>query len=168
MRPKPDQPTNQSDAGAQEDDNSATTVSALLEGFPIVKTIDVAWGEMDAFRHVNNTVFFRYFETARIAYLVRVGFERGPEAGAIGSILARTECRFRRPLTFPDTVDVGARATDVGIDRFTMEYRIVSRRLGEVAATGSGVVVSFDYARGEKTPIPDEVRQRITLLEGGA
>ena len=137
----------------------------LLAGFPVLIPIDVAWGEMDAFRHVNNTAFFRYFETARIAYLVRIAFASGPESGAVGPILASADCRFRRPLAFPDTVEVGARATDIGEDRFTMAYRLVSRRLGEVAAEGGGVVVSYDYATGRKAPIPPAVRANIEALE---
>lgn len=137
----------------------------LLAGFPVVVTIPVQWGEMDYFRHVNNTVFFRYFESARIAYLDRIGFrEEGAEAGA-GPILASTHARFRRPLEYPDTVRVGARVTEVGGDRFTMEYRLVSEREGHVAAEGGGVLVAFDYAAGRKAPIPPRVREAIETLE---
>ncbi|HSJ25842.1 MAG TPA: thioesterase family protein [Longimicrobiales bacterium] len=135
-----------------------------LEGFPITITVPVAWGEMDAFGHVNNIVYFRYFESARIAYLEAIGM-RGD--GDVGPILASTHCRFRLPLAYPDTVHVGARATDVGDDRFTMEYRVVSERHGAVAADGGGVVVAFDYAAGRKTRLPDAVRRRITELGGG-
>ena len=137
----------------------------LLAGFPVVVKIPVQWGEMDYFRHVNNTVFFRYFESARIAYLDRIGFrEEGAAAGA-GPILASTHARFRRPLDYPDTVRVGARVTDVGEDRFTMEYRLVSEREGHVAAEGGGVLVAFDYAAGRKTSLPVAVREEIEALE---
>jgi acyl-CoA thioester hydrolase len=120
---------------------------------------------MDAFGHVNNIIFFRYFESARIAYLDAIGFRGDAGAGGVGPILASTHCRFRRPLAYPDTVRVGARSTEVGSDRFTMAYVIVSEALGEAAAEGGGVIVAYDYASGRKTMLPDDVRLRIADLE---
>lgn len=139
----------------------------LLDGFPVVVTLPVQWGEMDYFRHVNNTVFFRYFESARIAYLERIGFREEGAAEGTGPILASTHARFRRPLAFPDSVRVGARTTEVGEDRFTMEYRLVSEAQEAVAAEGGGVLVSFDYAAGRKAPLPEGVRRAIERLERG-
>ena len=98
----------------------------LLDGFPVVARIPVQWGEMDAYGHVNNTVLFRYFETARIAFLDRCGFLETHERDKVGAILHSTDCRFRRALRYPDTVLVGGRALDVSTDRFTMGYRVVS------------------------------------------
>jgi acyl-CoA thioester hydrolase len=140
--------------------------SELLKRFPVAVEIPVAWGEMDAFRHVNNIVYFRYFETARIEYLRRVGFGGEREEDGIGPIMANVQCRFRRPVTFPDTVTVGARVPEVGEDRFTMDYRLVSRALGDVAADGSGVVVAYDYRALRKATLPAAVRAEIERLEG--
>jgi acyl-CoA thioester hydrolase len=121
---------------------------------------------MDAFAQVNNIVYFRWFESARIAYLDRIGFRGGDAHNRIGPILASTHCRFRRPLAYPDRIRVGARATDVGKDRFTMEYRITSERHGGgVAAEGGGVIVAFDYGRNTKAALPAAVRRAIAALE---
>jgi acyl-CoA thioester hydrolase len=120
---------------------------------------------MDAFGHVNNTVFFKLFESARIAYLDRIGF-RGVGT-AIGPILASTHCRFRRPLVYPETVRVGARVTEIGPDRFTMEYAIMTSG-GDVAGEGGGVVVSYDYELGKKAPLPERVREAIRKLDAAA
>lgn len=140
-----------------------------LTGYPVVVQLPVAWGDMDSFRHVNNTVFFRYFETARIAYLDRIGFEQEMQESGIGPILASTHCRFRRPLTYPDTIRIGARTTELHGDRFVMEYRIVSEAHGAVAADGGGVVVAFSYRTHVKAPVPAAVRQAILGLgDGGA
>jgi acyl-CoA thioester hydrolase len=136
----------------------------LLDGFPIRVEIPVAWGDMDAFGHVNNTVYFRWFETARIAFLEAIGFTAGGESGEVGPILGSTQCRFRRPVAFPDTVTVGVRATAVDKDRFTHTYRVVSRGAREVVAEGSAVVVSYDYGLKTKTPIPSLVRGAIDRL----
>lgn len=134
---------------------------AALDTYPVVTDVPIRWGDMDAFGHVNNTVFFRIFEVARIAYFDAVGF-RG-QAG-VGPILASTSCRFRRPLAYPDTVRVGARATDVQEDRFTHEYLIVSRTQDAIAATGEGVIVAYDYERARKASIPADLRARIQEL----
>ncbi len=137
----------------------------LLADFPITVASMVHWGEMDAYGHVNNTVFFRYFETARIAYLDRCGFLASHETDGIGAILHSTECRFRRALFYPDTVRIGARATAVASDRFTLEYRVVSEAQEAIAADGMSVVVSFDYGQRVKTALPDSVREGIARLE---
>ncbi|MGH7504948.1 MAG: acyl-CoA thioesterase, partial [Longimicrobiales bacterium] len=139
-------------------------MSDALDGFRVVVSAPVAWGEMDAFAHVNNIVYFRWFESARIAYLDRIDF-RGDGADRIGPILAATHCRFRRPLAYPDTVHVGARTIELAADRFTMEYRLVSESLAAVAAEGGGVVVSYDYAKSWKAPLPMPVREAIVRLD---
>ncbi len=142
------------------------TPHPLVADFPILLDIPVQWGEMDAYGHVNNTVLFRYFESARIAYLERCGLIESYERNRIGAILQSTECRFRMPLHYPDTVVVGARGDDVKHDRFTMYYRVVSRSHDTIAAEGRGVIVSFDYVSRTKAPLPTNVRARIKQLEG--
>lgn len=141
-------------------------VHELVGGFPVVVQLPVQWGEMDAYGHVNNTVLFRYFETARIAFLERCGFLASYDTDRVGAILHSTDCRFRRALYFPDTVLVGARALDIAGDRFTMGYRVVSLEQHEVVAEGSGVIVAFDYAAKAKTNLPETVRDGIAKLSG--
>ena len=137
----------------------------LLRGFSVIIEVPVAWGDMDAFGHVNNTMFFRYFETVRIRYLDTIGFRGAGGERGVGPILASTQCRFRRPLTYPDTVLVGARISELADDRFTHEYRLVSRELNEIAAEGNGVVVAYDYGARTKCAIPEAVRASIAQLE---
>lgn len=132
--------------------------------FPVEIALEVRWGDMDAFAHVNNTVYFRYFESARIAYFDRMGMT----PGGIGPILASTRARFRAPLTYPDRIRVGARVVDVGEDRFSTEYAVWSERLSKVAATGEGLVVAFDYASGSKTTLPESWREAIGSIEASS
>ncbi len=136
-----------------------------LHDFPVVIQLPVVWGEMDAFGHVNNTVFFRYFETARLAYFEQIRFGETANPADVGPILASTSCRFRRPLTYPDTIHVGARVSELSHDRFTMEYRIYSEAHDEIAAKGEGVIVAYDYSAQQKALLPEAVRQRIEALE---
>lgn len=139
----------------------------LLEEFPVTVRLPVQWGEMDAYGHLNNVVFFRYFESARVRYLRKCGFTRSYEVDRVGAILHSTDARFHRPLRYPDTVLVGARVTDLSRDRFTMAYRVVSLEGDATAAEGNGIVVSFDYRTGQKTVVPEEVRRRIQEIEEG-
>jgi acyl-CoA thioester hydrolase len=138
---------------------------ALLADFPVVVHLPLHWGEMDAFGHLNNVVYFRYFETARIHYFEHCGFMATYEEDRVGAILHSTSCRFRRPLHFPDTVLAGARVTELGEDRFTMGYRVVSVAEEAVAAEGTGLIVSFDYRARAKAPVPDVVRRSIMRMQ---
>ena len=136
----------------------------LLAGFPVVIRIPVQWGEMDAYGHVNNTVFFRYFESARIVFLERCRFIEAYDRDKVGAILHSTSCRFRRPLFYPDTAIVATRASEVGEDRFTMEYLMISESADAIAAEGSGIIVSFDYVNRKPVPIPDYVAEALREL----
>ena len=141
-------------------------MTELLAPYPVVVTFPVAWGDMDAFQHVNNTVSLRYFESGRIAYFEKIDYMGLTKTNGLGPILASTQCRFRIPLTYPDTVDIGTRVADVGEDRFLMQYVVVSRRHGKIAAEGDGMIVSFNYRENKKARLPEEIRQRIAELEG--
>ena len=123
--------------------------------------LPVAWGDMDAFQHVNNTVFFRYFEIARIEFLTAVGFSRTASLERVGPILHSTGARFRRPLRYPDTIWTGVRVRRVEEDRLELDHRVVSQRQEAVVAEGPGVVVAFDYREWRKVRLPDEVRRAI-------
>ncbi len=139
----------------------------LLDGYPVRIEVPVAWGDMDALGHVNNTVYFRWFESARIAYFEEVGFLELLEESGVGPILASTHCRFRLPLDYPATVRVGASISALGEDRFVMRYAVASRAHERLAAEGEGLVVCFDYRRNAKAPIPEALARRIAELEGG-
>jgi len=135
--------------------------AALLAKFPVIVRQPIVWGEMDSYRHVNNVVYFRYFENARLEYVRQMGWFEFEEKTGIGPILAATQARFRRPLAYPDNIAIGARAVDLGEDRFTLEHLIVSEQQQAVVTEGTGLVVVFHYGEGRKTPLPPELRRRI-------
>jgi len=137
----------------------------LLASCPVVIEIPVAWGEMDALGHVNNIVYFRYFESARIAYFEKLRFWELMKQTGVGPILASIQCRFKIPLTYPETVSVGTRISRIEQDRFVMEYRAVGHKSQAIAAEGESVVVSYNYRENKKTPLPEEMKQRILMLE---
>lgn len=144
------------------------TIRELTQDFPVVMETDVRWGDMDAFNHVNNVSYLRYFESGRIAYFEALELADFFGTDGVGPILAETSCRYKFPLTYPDRVSVGVRSVDLGEDRFTQQYILVSHQYGRVAATGDGTIVTFDYTANRKAAIPDRVRERIEALEGRA
>ena len=138
----------------------------LLEGFPVVVTVPVLWGDEDSFRHINNTVYLRWAETARVEYLMRIGLWETKPGEGIGPIVAAISCDYRHPLNYPDEVRIGAHVTSIGNSSFKMAHRIVSVRHGLMAAEVQSALVVLDYARRKPVPVPDRVRQAIQELEG--
>lgn len=140
----------------------------LLTGYPVIVEIPVAWGEMDAMQHVNNAVYFRWFESARIAYFDRIRNRNPLENDGMGLILHSIQCRYRLPLTYPDTVSVAVRVTKVEADRFVMHSRIISHQHRKVAAESEAIMVSFNYRAQKKAPLPEATVQYIQALETAA
>ena len=136
---------------------------STIKDYPVTIQLSVQWGDMDSFNHVNNVMYFRYFESARIKYFEELGFATTMEQ-EVGPILAETKCRFWRPLTYPDVITIGARIVSMGKSSFVMEHLIESEKLG-VVATGEGVIVTYDYKKATKAPIPEHIREQIGVIE---
>jgi acyl-CoA thioester hydrolase len=137
----------------------------LIGAYPVTIEIPIAWGDMDAFQHVNSIVYFRLFESARISYFEKIDFLEVMNKTGIGPILASTQCSFKIPLTYPDYVTAGAKVETIEKDRFIMKYAVISHKLQKIAALGEGVIVTFDYQNNKKAPIPNGIRKRIIGLE---
>ncbi len=116
--------------------DAENAMKALLEGYPVVISVPVQWGDQDAFGHVNNTVYFRWFESARIGYLLRIGLRTLQADERIGPILASSSCEYRKSITFPDTVRVGVRVTRIGRTSIGFEHRIISEGQGRSRPRG--------------------------------
>ena len=139
-----------------------------LGRYPLSVTIPVAWGEMDAFAHVNNVVYARWIESARVAYFTRLGLMDRKVTDGIGPILGRIAIDYRRPVTYPDTVRVEVTTTKIGKSSFTMAYRVWSTGQRAEVATGEDVIVVFDYRAARTTPVDGPLRDAIVALEATA
>jgi acyl-CoA thioester hydrolase len=139
-----------------------------MEGVALVFSVRIplAWGEMDAFGHVNNVAYFRWLETARMHYLRAIGITHPDQQEGIGLLLAETRCTFLKPLHFPDTITVRTGVVKVRNTSFIMNYEIHSDIQG-LAATAESVQVMFDYRNNTKTPVPDNVRTTIARIQAG-
>jgi acyl-CoA thioester hydrolase len=122
--------------------------------------IPVAWGEMDSYGHVNNAVFLRWFETARIAWFEHVDFPDEP--GKIGPVVRAASVEYHRTVTYPDTVRVVARPTKMGRSSVVLAYEITSaKEHGAVVASGETTVVLIDIEASKSLELPPEARARI-------
>ncbi|MCP3102770.1 acyl-CoA thioesterase [Myxococcus sp. K15C18031901] len=145
---------------------------SVLSDFPVVVPFTLHWSEMDAFGHANNARTFTWFESARIAYLARIGLT-GPSGagedrtpGGVGPILAHTEADYLKPVVFPARLVAGARVTRIGSSSITLEHAVAGEADGVLYTRGNAVIVSLRYATGEKVPVPAQVRAAIEALEG--
>jgi len=137
-----------------------------LRGFPVVISLSVEWGDQDSFAHVNNTVYLKWCETARVVYLGKIGMWPMIKNEGVGPILASVSCDYRQPVTFPDTVQVGARVSKIGRSSFRMEHVVVSVAQRAVVAESDSTLVFIEYARGKSLPLPPQMRQAMEQLEG--
>jgi acyl-CoA thioester hydrolase len=138
-----------------------------LADFPVRTEIPVLWGDQDLFAHVNNVVYFKWCETARVEYLKRIDLTAEGARGT-GPIVASIKCDYRAPVNYPDTVLIGTRVTRIGNSSFRMEHRVVSVALETVVAEVDSTMVVYDYEEGKPVPMPATVRARIEQLEGRA
>jgi acyl-CoA thioester hydrolase len=116
------------------------------------------WGDMDSMGHINNTLYFRYFEQARISWFEAVGLST--DGRGCGPILAHVSCDFVRPLKYPGDIFVNQNITRVGNSSVAMDLSIVRADAPQDQyARGKSVIVWMDYAAGHAIPWPDEVRR---------
>lgn len=135
-----------------------------LSRWPVTIELPVQWGDLDSFGHVNNVIYLRWFESARIAYFERCGVLAGmPE---VGPIQARQEIDYRLPLRYPDRLLVSTTVTRLGNTSFNMALRLRSQAHDRaIAAEGVAVMVMVDYRTGHKVSLSDDLRNRIAALE---
>lgn len=125
-------------------------------------SMSVRWGDMDALGHVNNTIYFRYFEQARIAWFESLGVAGGLLGEQSGPLIVNASCTFLRPITYPATLQVQVFGATPGRSSFDLEYEIRdAKRLEVLYTTGATKVVWVNYEVNRGTPIPSAVRELL-------
>ena len=138
-----------------------------MSGRKLIHTMRMAvrWGDMDAMGHVNNTVYFRYIETARIAWLAQIGAL--PDPSGTGPVLINAQCSFLKQLKYPAEIEVTSYAGPPGRSSFEVwhEIRLVGANgeTGALHAEGRAKIVWVDFLAEKSVALPDEVR---ALLPG--
>jgi len=137
-----------------------------LHDFPAVSIIPVQWGDQDLFKHVNNAIYFRWFESSRVEYWHRSGLFDALQESGFGPILASVSCNYKRQIKFPDTVRIGTKVEKLGISSVTLSHDVFSESNSAVSANGKSVIVLFDYKKQHPVPIADEFRALFENFEG--
>jgi acyl-CoA thioester hydrolase len=120
----------------------------------------VRFGDLDAMRHLNNVVYLRYYETARIDYLRSLTSEDPLTESPFGLIFAEAHINYRAPVHLDEELAVHCSVADVRRSSFRVPFEM--RVADRLCAEGYGVLVDFDYAAQRATPLPAEL---VAVLE---
>lgn len=141
----------------------------VLADYPSVIAIPVQWGVQDAFGHVNNVIYFRWYESARIDYLNLLdveGFHVERTHSNVGPIIASITCDYKKQLKFPDTVHIGTRVTRFGNTSIQIDHAVYSEAHKAISTTGTSITVVFDYDLNKPVRVPANLREAICEFEG--
>ena len=133
----------------------------VLSDYPIIHIQPVAWGDMDAFGHVNNVLYYRYMESARIRYMDELNIFQHD----VYTVVASNQCKYIRPVFYPDQLKIGARVEEMRNSALRMSYLLWSEQQQAIVALGEAVMVCVDKENMLKLPIPEIIRQKVTKIE---
>ena len=135
----------------------------LLADYPHVTSLTTRWMDNDVYGHVNNVVYYSYFDTVVNEYLIREG---GLDIanGAVIGLAIETFCQFHEPLTFPEVIDAGLRVGKLGNTSVRYEIGLFRQGHGEPAATGHFVHVFVDRQTRRPTALPAGIRACLERL----
>ena len=143
-----------------------------LPDFSYSIPIEVRFRDLDAMGHVNNAVYFTYFEQARIGYWLSLVGAGTSDAKAIGMIVVHAECDYASGAVLGETLLAGCRVVSFGKSSFVLAYEIVcADELGDDAparrvASGTTIQALYDWEERRTIPFTDELRSRIEAREG--
>jgi acyl-CoA thioester hydrolase len=135
--------------------------------YPYFRALATRWMDNDAYGHVNNVVYYSYFDTVVNEHLIREGgldIARGPVIG----LVVETGCTFHKPLAFPERIDAGLRVARLGTSSVTYEIALFREGDAEPAATGRFVHVWVDRATQRPATIPPAIRAALQPLVAGS
>ena len=132
-----------------------------LSDYPVIYEQSVAWGDMDAFGHVNNVMYYRSIESARIRYMDELSIFQQD----IYTVVASNQCKYIRPVFYPDQLKIGVRVEEVRNSAFRMSYLLWSETQQTVVALAEAVIVCVNKDSMLKTEIPEIIRHKITEIE---
>jgi acyl-CoA thioester hydrolase len=134
---------------------------SLFNEYPVVHEQNVAWGDMDAFGHVNNVMYYRYIESARIDYFDALNiFEQ-----KVLTVVASNQCKYLRPVFYPDQLKIAVRVEELRNSAMRMSYQLFSTAQNALVATAEAVIVCVDQNNMQKAAIPEDIREKILKME---
>ncbi len=125
--------------------------------------IATRWSDNDAYRHVNNVVYYGFFDTAVNQHLIEAGALDLDRSTVVG-LVVETQCRYHAPVSFPDRVTVGMRLAHIGTSSLRYELAVFRNDDDTAAADGHFVHVYVDRASNRPCPLPQVVRAAVAPL----
>ena len=119
----------------------------------------VRWGDMDAYGHVNNTVYFRYMEQARVEWLESIMAPVRP--GGEAPVIVNASCTFLIQMNYPGTVEVRTYASHPGRSSFMTHFEMRIAGDERIYAEGAAKLVWIDTRTGKSVHLPDHVRAGV-------
>ena len=138
--------------------------ASIRDNYPHFSTITTRWMDNDVYGHVNNVLYYSFFDTVIAEYLVREGGFEFATADVIG-LAVESSCRFRRPLAFPQEIQAGLRVTRLGNSSVRYEVGIFAGPDREAFADGYFVHVFVVRATNKPSPIPAHIRTALERLQ---
>jgi len=132
--------------------------------YPVSLQLRLDWSEMDMFGHINNVSYFKYIQASRVNYWESIGLTQLHGEMKLGPILASTGCKFLKPLFYPDNITIRASISFIKTTSFGITHQILNAD-NEIAATADDVIVLYDFIKNEKVAMPNDLRQKIEVLE---
>lgn len=127
------------------------------------RRFETRWADNDQYGHVNNTVYYQWFDTAVNAWLIDQGLLRLDPAAVIG-LVAETGCTFLEPVTFPDAIEAGLAAERIGTGSITYRIGIFAEGSASPAAQGRFVHVCVNRRTHRPVPMPAEWRAALEQI----
>lgn len=140
--------------------------SSTRDGFPHRRPLQTQWRDNDAFGHANNAVIQSWIDTAVLLYLHEAA-SFDPLRGPVINVAAETACRFLRPISFPETVEIGLRAVHLGRSSARYEVGLFTAGAETPAAAARLTDVFIDRATLRPVAIPDPIRAALGALMPG-
>ena len=135
----------------------------LQSDFPVVRTLTTRWADEDVYGHVNNVVYYSYFDTAVNGFLIEASGTDIRRLHAIG-LVVESSCRFLRTLNFPGDVQAGLAVTRLGSTSVTYQIALYQGDEPSPAAIGSFAHVYVDETTRQPTPVPQVIRMAVSPL----
>ncbi len=127
------------------------------------QVIPTRWMDNDVYGHVNNVVYYSYFDTVVNQYLIEAGVLDIEASGTIG-LVVETQCNYFEPITFPDTVNAGLRVARLGASSVRYEIGLFRNGSDRAAAQGHFIHVYVDRATRRAAEVPAEMRAALERL----
>ncbi|MEM9898634.1 MAG: thioesterase family protein [Pseudomonadota bacterium] len=133
------------------------------DDYPVFRPIQTRWMDNDVYGHVNNVVYYAYFDTAVNAYLIEKGVLDFTSGDTIG-LVVETKCQYFAPLSFPEPIEAGLTVNRIGRSSVTYGIGLFSKGSETPAAEGHFVHVYVDRLSRRPASLPDPFRKVVEEL----